>query len=935
MRRVLSILLTVGLVCQSLTISTCASEKEYNNYGTQQVEGEFGTISDADISKEGVLSMPKELDLSTLPQAISVDEAKEAKHKKRMYDEETSLNTVIFANEDGSRTLYSFGYPVKYKDGSGNVVDISTKLKKDSKGDYIQESSNIETRFPKNISEGVAINDKEEVVNVSMYMLKDNKPLVEAINTEMLIKDSATVSYQYDDKTTIEYTATYTGVKEDIVVSEYTGQSDYKYMLKTGGLKLVEKGGVLTLNDSLGNVKMSVGDIIVYTADHINTAYGTYSYETVKENEIYIVTMHIDEEFLKDPLTTYPIRIDPTISVNKTSSGADAIEDVTIHSTATENGAATGIYVGKRPSAGISRTLMKFPGLDLSAIKASDRITSATVSIEDKTRTTTHVTVECYVFAGNTWTEDTATWDTVNPNNISTFLSSNEIYEADGHGPRYSFNITKAVKGWKVGNMNSNKGIIFKLTDSVETNATNTSRKFASYNATTGMPSITVTYNITGDLPLSDGTMYFNNWYSGENLLYNGTKITQETGLIASYGARMRWKLNKVDGGYVLRPMFYSTLYLGVPTDATSANTTGVVVADTVIPTRCIWQIERIEDGKCLIKNLYNGRYLFVNGEYLNTSDKLYEDTIGPYRKRVWRYVSTSEYGNTSSYTMRELSSFTMETCSMFSGDVKVPQDKPNPINSLWIEPEDFTYTGFDTTKISWNSLTGKFTSLSTSSSIYKVQVTATHKVTGRTATFDVVVNPRAVLVGIEEDEIDRVSWMGEVDDILINLGCSSVSRYYDNFAEEEIDSLLDYNNDYIVAFRCHGSTAESFGNVVGTKIILGSGVNYKEYRSENVPEEIDFSNLGLVLFVACQTGYGGEDGPNLPSVAVERGAETAIGFEDNVNTLDADNWTKEFLQLLEDGQSAEDACNELKEEYSGTGLDTVVICGNKSLCFN
>ena len=55
----------------------------------------------------------------------------------------------------------------------------------------------------------------------------------------------------------------------------------------------------------------------------------------------------------------------------------------------------------------------------------------------------------------------------------------------------------------------------------------------------------------------------------------------------------------------------------------------------------------------------------------------------------------------------------------------------------------------------------------------------------------------------------------------------------------------------------------------------------------------------------------------------------------DNVNTLDADNWTKEFLQLLEDGQSAEDACNELKEEYSGTGLDTVVICGNKSLCFN
>ena len=153
-----------------------------------------------------------------------------------------------------------------------------------------------------------------------------------------------------------------------------------------------------------------------------------------------------------------------------------------------------------------------------------------------------------------------------------------------------------------------------------------------------GKPTLVVTYNSTGTLPLAEDTIYLNNWQSGEYLGYFDGTIGAQSGLLSSIGTKTRWMLRKVDGGY-----------------------------------------------------------------------------------------------------------------------------------AYWAGPEDFTYTGFDNNKVSWNALTGEFTNVSTTTSIYKTQVTAKHKVTGKTATFDVVVNPKAVLLGVVADGHDHSSWLTEAGEIAEN----------------------------------------------------------------------------------------------------------------------------------------------------------------------
>lgn len=92
---------------------------------------------------------------------------------------------------------------------------------------------------------------------------------------------------------------------------------------------------------------------------------------------------------------------------------------------------------------------MQFPGLDLSSIAASDRIVTAYLKVKDVLQTQTGVQVDCYVFGGNTWTESTAKWNNVSPNEIRTLLGSNTISYGSGEtkSPKhtYTFNITKAV----------------------------------------------------------------------------------------------------------------------------------------------------------------------------------------------------------------------------------------------------------------------------------------------------------------------------------------------------------------------------------------------------------------------------------------------------------------------------------------------------------
>ena len=446
---------------------------------------------------------------------VTLEATDNTKDMRVRTEEGAGLNTIVIDNGDGTHTMTLYDHPVKYVDEKGDVQDISLEIASASDGSYKTKANDIQTVFPKKISDGITLSGNGVSVKLTpgrggssrlsgaeLRTAEDVGPYISGITADSTVTrlDSETVSYYYDNRTTLEYSLTYTGFKEDIVVSEYTGQTEYHFLLETSGLTLTKIDESYYLTDENGEIKATLGDIIIFTADERNNALGSMTHTTVREDQQYIVTIHIDADYLKDEKTVYPIRIDPTIEITNDGNGASAIQDVTLNQNSGSSGTSGSLYVGKRNTYGISRTLMKFPGLNLNNIPLANGITSAYVEIRDLMCETTNMTVYGYIFDGNEWSESTANWSNVDPNSWTEMPSayadvcySNGAAKNPAH--RYSIDITQAVKSWKTGFYSQSKGIMLRASDSVESGSA-MYKTFASYNRASNKPSLKVNYKV-------------------------------------------------------------------------------------------------------------------------------------------------------------------------------------------------------------------------------------------------------------------------------------------------------------------------------------------------------------------------------------------------------------------------------------------------------
>lgn len=427
-----------------------------------------------------------------IPPAVGKELAAERGHMLRLRASEGNLNTVVFRNQDQTQTMYVFNHPVKYVNTVGEIKDISIEIADSTKeqGAFVTKDAYVQTFFPRDLYDGVTIS-ADDVSIRSVPVAPASRNTAQAYRV-----DSKTVAYPYGKNTSLEYTLTYTGYKEDIVVSSYTGQTEYQFRLYTGGLQLIREDGSYYLADSNGKIRATIGDIIVFTADERNNCMGSMTHVTVKPNEEYLLTIHLDADYLKDEKTAYPIRIDPTIEILYEQNGEGAIEDVTINSLEGSSGSSGSLFIGKRDTYGISRVLMKFPGLSEDLVASADQILKAEVELRDILGGSAAMTVTCYPFTGGAWDEDTASWTSVNPNNYGSAISSRSVSYSIGASisHRYSFDITSIVEGWYSGTYDREQGILFKAPSSVENGSTAFNKTFASYNRSSYQPSLYIVY---------------------------------------------------------------------------------------------------------------------------------------------------------------------------------------------------------------------------------------------------------------------------------------------------------------------------------------------------------------------------------------------------------------------------------------------------------
>ena len=229
---------------------------------------------------------------------------------------------------------------------------------------------------------------------------------------------------------------------------------------------------------------------------------------------------------------------------------------------------------------------------------------------------------------------------------------------------------------------------------------------------------------------LPDGTYYLNGRYSGDYLKHNSTSPAAESGTFSTLGSTIKWKITNVNGSYTIQPINDLTKYLAVPSNTTASTTVQyVTVSGTSIPTECLWDISVATGGGCLVKNVYNSRYLYSYGSTVHATDSLGSSGSSVYSTRVWRmpeinYISGRELDENADFS----------TLMLTVGNTGYPSITLSPTNAVWASYSDFTYSRQGTSHVTVSN--GIFTA----NSVGVTTVIATHKVTNLKFVFAVIV---------------------------------------------------------------------------------------------------------------------------------------------------------------------------------------------------
>lgn len=284
-----TIILLLLVICLSLGIVpiTAFAGDDNNASGLEDLIAGVSSVED----------IYGELDCETVPEIIGYNYAVSKAHVQRLYAAEgDDLNRVVFLNADGTKTAYIFDFPVKYIDEKGEIKDITLNIAdSNTLGQFETASGSFVTTFSRNSTDGIRLVGNDTILSLVPHIpakragaeLSSSSKITASSIAKRI--DNKTVSYDYDSKTTIEYSLTYTGFKEDIVVSEYTGQTKYDFTLYTNGLELTEIDGSFYLVDEENIIKATLGDIIIFTADEKNNTMGDLNAQTVVAGQEYLL----------------------------------------------------------------------------------------------------------------------------------------------------------------------------------------------------------------------------------------------------------------------------------------------------------------------------------------------------------------------------------------------------------------------------------------------------------------------------------------------------------------------------------------------------------------------------------------------------------------------------------------------------------------------
>ncbi len=385
-----------------------------------------------------------------------------------------------FLNPDGSFTEEIYLEPQFYeseksKNGNGKKfekINNNLQVDKNNSGHVENKANSFDANFSKEMNSN----------NGTLVSIKKNNKMIEMIpqNTNKVSGVVKGESIIYEDaypQTDLIYKVQGSGVKEDIIVKEYTGKNKYTFELKLKGLTVEQlDNGQIVVENQQGEKKWSFAK--PYMVDANQSLSKDVELKLRKEKGKTYIDVVADQSFLENPDTAYPVTIDPTINtwnVMRDSFIASNFADTSYSSeTFTHTGYTS--YLGK------TRNLMRFY---LPTLPSESKIDNASINTYQTEADGKEVSVDLH--RTTEWWGPSVTWNT-QPAIASTKESTVTSSAADDY---WSWDITDLATDWYNGEQ-ANYGVMLKQQDE----SSSPYRTFNSVESGNMTPRLTINYRV-------------------------------------------------------------------------------------------------------------------------------------------------------------------------------------------------------------------------------------------------------------------------------------------------------------------------------------------------------------------------------------------------------------------------------------------------------
>jgi RHS repeat-associated protein len=283
-------------------------------------------------------------------------------------------NTFLLPNGEKETRLYEA--PVNYRDEQGDWQPIEESLEEAPSGAIANGDNSFDVHLPEDLNEApIKLSLEDAWIS--------EKPLNVSVGDADLQGDTAVYAAPVD-QTQFEFSGLANGLKETIELADSSAPSVYRYEVEaSAGLapELTPEGAVEFRDQGGQLVAMMPAPVMVDRAEVAAPAEAIgYTLEADGAGK-WQLAVEADREWLDSPDRSWPVSIDPTMTLKATPLDCLIVNDGAENTLCGANGqsylVAKANYVSSGTDA-FARTLLKFP---VEEIPANASITSATVGL--------------------------------------------------------------------------------------------------------------------------------------------------------------------------------------------------------------------------------------------------------------------------------------------------------------------------------------------------------------------------------------------------------------------------------------------------------------------------------------------------------------------------------------------------------------------------